>query len=108
MLEIYNLFSFDRGLAFALSLVGDVRSIARTVETSEEVTDFGDGQIHNFMSPHWAVLETMGLGPVRGSRSLGMCVSKVYIVCATSSVPLSGLCYSILATMMATTITDPH
>jgi hypothetical protein len=34
------------------------------------------------MSLRWAVLETMGLGPVRGSRSLGMCLSKVYIICA--------------------------
>lgn len=50
MLEIYNMFSFDRGLAFALSLVGDLWSIAGTVETSEEVTDFGDGLNATFHS----------------------------------------------------------
>lgn len=37
------MFSFDQGLAFVLSLVGDLWSIAGTVETLEEVTDFGDG-----------------------------------------------------------------
>lgn len=61
MLEIQNLFSFDRGLAFSLSLIGDseldLRSsagIVETLETLEKLKDFGGGQNATFHS-EWII-----------------------------------------------------